>query len=141
MLRAITILLVATALLGVNCADTKSPRLASWQNGEWHDVPVGAYTIDGKRDGAQTHATAAFTLQDDRELRIEFSVVYNPTPSLAAGHWQMGDAGGEVVAESIKFLGGQGEGPSLGGRLRLEWKGSPRFLATLPLRPLEQDGR
>ncbi|MDH4036247.1 MAG: hypothetical protein OEX18_00325 [Candidatus Krumholzibacteria bacterium] len=137
----IATLVTAVLVVAAGCADTKSPRVEEWRDGAWKALTTSDYQISGKRDGAQTSAMAVFTLQDGRKLRVELSVVYNPTPSLAAGHWQMGDAGGEVVAESIKFLGGQGEGPSLGGRLRLEWKGSPRFLATLPLRPLEQDGR
>jgi hypothetical protein len=131
------VLLATAALLAGGCADTKSPRLESWRDGGWQTVPTSAYRISGKRDGAQTSATAVFTLEDGRDLRVELSVVYNPTPALGAGQWKLGEDGGVVMAESLKFLGGQGEGPSLGGRFRLEGDDGPRYRVTLPLRPLE----
>jgi hypothetical protein len=138
MTRRLTLLLAILAMLAGACADTKSPRLESWQHGEWTPLSIDAYRITGKRDGAQTDAAAIFTLQDERELRLELTVVYNPTPSLGSGRWQLGDEAGIVVAESIKFLGGQGQGPSLGGRFRLdEEDGHPRFRVTLPVDLLE----
>jgi outer membrane biogenesis lipoprotein LolB len=133
----IATLVTAVLVLAAGCADTKSPRVEEWRDGAWKALTTSDYQISGKRDGAQTSAMAVFTLQDGRKLLVELSVVYNPTPSLGAGEWRLGEDRGVVMAEAIKFLGGQGQGPSLGGRFRLDDDGGPRYRVTLPLRPLE----
>ena len=104
---------------------------------------MSAYEITGKRDGAVTRASAILTLESGERLRIELEVVYDPEPSLGSGHWTLdgGQTGaGDVMAESLRFLGGQGEGPSLGGRFRLDEDGDPRFRVFLPLRPVSKPG-
>ena len=45
---------------------------------------------------------------------------------------------GTVIEWSMKFHGGQAEGPSLGGSLRLDRQGKPRFRIMPPLRPLSK---
>jgi hypothetical protein len=90
-----------------------------------------------------TNAAAVLTLEDGRRLHVELQIVYNPTPALGSGRWRLdGPEGGtgDVRAESIKFLGGQGESPSLGGRFRLNENGNPRFRVTLPARPVGGTG-
>lgn len=121
------------------CSGGGEPRVEQWEGGAWRPVASASYEIAGKRDGAATSAIATFGLETGERLRVELTIVYNPTPALGAGRWQLeGDdpASGEVAAESIKFLGGQGEGPSLGGRFRLEENGRPRFRVVLPAKPL-----
>jgi hypothetical protein len=137
---AILCILAAVALLG-GCARNHGPRIDEMVNGVYLPRTVLASDITGHRNGATTMVWAALTLQDNRQLRVELEVNYNPTPVLGAGHWQVdGSNGGsgDVRADSIKFLGGQGEGPSFGGRLRLMENGDARFRLTLPLQPLRQ---
>lgn len=125
-----------SGLLVLACADTDTPRVEAARGDGWEALPGVALRIAGKREGARTDAVATFTLGDGRQLGVELGVVYNPTPSLGSGRWRMGAETGDVVAESLKFLGGQGEGPSLGGRFRLESNGVPRYRVTIPLQTL-----
>lgn len=121
------------------CSGQAEPRVEVWEDGTYQPRVVSAYEISGKRDGATTKAVATFTLETGERLRIELEVVYNPTPSLGSGRWRIDGAragSGEVRPESIRFTGGQAQGPSLGGRFRLEENGSPRFRVVLPLRPV-----
>jgi hypothetical protein len=123
------------------CADRASPRVEAWRGDGWAELAVRDYRIAGARDGAVTRAVATVALEDGGAIEIELRVFYNPTPVLESGRWTLGAEGGDVSAESIRFLGGQGEGPSLGGRFRLEHDGRPRFRVTLPSRPVESPQR
>ncbi len=138
-IAAIPLALLPLVLAG-GCARTDKPRVEVWTNGAYQPVPTLDYTISGQRHGAQTTARAVFTLEHGEHLRMDLEIVYNPTPALASSRWEFDGAGGgsgEAQAESLKFLGGQGEGPSLGGRFRLDENGSPRFRVVLPPRPVE----
>ena len=132
--------LALLALLG-GCSDEAEPRLEVWEDGIYQPRTLSAYEITGKRDGATTRAVATLTLESGDRLQLELVMVYDPTPALRSGHWSLDgtQAGaGEVRAESVRFLGGQGEGPSLGGRFRLDENGRTRFRVVLPLRPVGQ---
>ncbi len=123
------------------CSGQAGPRVEVWEDGTYQLRPVSAYEITGKRDGATTKAVATFTLETGERLRLELEVVYNPTPALGSGRWRIDGAragAGEVRPESIRFTGGQAQGPSLGGRFRLEENGNTRFRVTLPLRLVDQ---
>jgi hypothetical protein len=90
---------------------------------------------------ALTQATATFTFADGERLEVTLDVIYDPTPSLGAGTWVLGGetpASGRAVAESVKFLGGQGQGASVGGRFRLEENDTPRFRVVIPARPMDE---
>lgn len=133
------VLLLPLLLLG-GCG-TSEPGLEEWTEGAYRSLEISAYEVDGKRDGATTRAVAALTLASGARLLLELEVAYNPAPTLHEGRWRIDGArpdSGEVHAESMKFLGGQGEGPSLGGRFRLDRAAQPRFRVVLPLRPLSQ---
>jgi hypothetical protein len=45
---------------------------------------------------------------------------------------------GDVREESLKFLGGQGATPSVGGRFRLETNGETRWRVVMPTQPLKK---
>jgi hypothetical protein len=127
------------ALLG-GCESGK-PRVDLMQNGVYNSEKVSSYSISGARDGATTHALGVFTMENGDHIRVELTVAYNPTPELASGHWMReGKISGEgsVHAESIKFLGGQGGTPSVGGRFTLDRDGNPLMRVTMPAQPLQQ---
>jgi hypothetical protein len=135
--------LFALLALAHGCADRDRARLEVWEDGGYAPRAVSAYEIAGKRDGAATSAVAVLTLEGGERLEVMLRIVYDPTPSLGEGHWRLGGprgGAGDVRAESIKFLGGQGEAPSLGGRFRLNENGMPRFRVTLPARPVASAG-
>jgi hypothetical protein len=126
------------------CANRNEATVDTWDNGAYHPVVFKAFEIAGEREGATTAATAVFTFKDGARLQVDLQVAYNPTPVLASGRWQLDGpfAGeGDVRAESIKFLGGQGEAPSLGGRFILSKNGTPRFRVFIPSRPLPHPKR
>ena len=140
--RSLSLMPVALLLLLVaGCSGKSEPELEEWTDGAYRPREVSAYEVDGKRDGATTRAVATFTLESGRRLQLELEVSYDPAPVLRTGHWRIDGAhpdSGTVHAESMKFLGGQNEGPSLGGRFRLDRDDRPRFRVVLPLRPLSQ---
>ena len=127
--------------LGVACAQSDVPVAEIFENGAYHAQPVSNYTISGARDGASTDATAVFTLENGDRLVIELHVAYNPTPVLARGNWRREGSSseeGDVREESLKFLGGQGATPSVGGRFRLEMNGETRWRVVMPTQPLKK---
>ena len=133
--------LLALLALLAGCSETAEPQLAVWENGTYQPRAVSEYEISGKRDGANTRALAILTLESGERLQLELVVFYDPTPALSSGHWSIDGThagAGEVRVESLKFLGGQAKGPSIGGRFRLDENGSPRFRVVLPLRPVSQ---
>ena len=137
--RLLAVLVVAGVTLA-GCSGNKA-RVDVMENGVYNPEKVTAYSIVGARDGSTTHATGTFTMENGDHIRVELEVSYNPTPELAAGRWQReGHLAGEgsVHAESLKFLGGQGATPSVGGRFRLDQEGSPRMRVTMPVQPLER---
>jgi hypothetical protein len=131
---------IVVLLLGA-CTGGDTARVEAWENGAYQPRALDSYDITGRRDGGTTTAVATFTLAGGDRIEVEFAITYDPTPALGAGRWRLaGDrpASGDVRAESVKFLGGQGEGPSLGGRFRLDQDGHPRFRVVLPVRPVQQ---
>ena len=128
-------------LVLATCGGPKEPTVEKWQDSAWTPVTVETYSIDGKRDGRKTKAVASFGLQDGGQLQVEMEVSYNPQPILSAGHWTYtGETTleGTVIERSMKFSGGQAEGPSLGGSFRLDHQGHPRFRVMLPVRPVSK---
>lgn len=115
-------------------------KLEEWVDGAWRARAFKSYDIAGKREGEQTRATAAFVLASGERLRINLVVHYNPTPVLAKGDWSLDGAvykSTSIAALALKFTGGQGEGPSLGGRFVLRGDGQQRFRVELPMQPIE----
>jgi cation:H+ antiporter len=137
--RGAAVLLLCAAAGLPACTPGDAPRVDTWDGGAYRALEVRAYEIAGTREGEVTRATARITLKDGSTLRMDLVVTYNPTPVLASGHWELDGpfAGrGEIRARSIKFFGGQGEGPSLGGSFDLTRDGAPHFRVFIPARPL-----
>ena len=137
----LSILLVSLQVYSGGCTGKSEPRVEVWTDGAYLSAVVDTYEISGKRDGAATKVSAELTLDSGERIRMELEVTYDPQPVLGAARWTLGEdqaGSGTVITESLKFLGGQGEGPSFGGRFRLEENGDPRFRVVLPLRPVDQ---
>ena len=134
-------MLVPLFVLMGGCSGKSEPQVEVWEDGVYRSAVVGAYEVSGKRDGAVTRVSAELKLATGERLRLELEVRYDPQPVLGTARWTLDDnqgAAGDVRTESLKFLGGQGEGPSFGGRFRLEENGTPRYRVVLPLRPVDQ---
>lgn len=134
--------LFVLALACLGCGDG-GPHLEARRDDAYQPIAVDSYRIEGARDGATTRATATLTLADGARLELRLDLFYDPTPILQAGRWRLEGpqpGSGDVVAENLRFAGGQGEGPSVGGRFRLEESGQVRFRVDLPLEPIQSAG-
>ena len=118
------------------CAQNSGPRVEAWRDGAYQPVSVESYSLDGSRDGSTTRAEATLTLEDGRQLLLQLELYYNPTPELVSGRWTLDEEAGAISAENIRFAGGQGEGPSVGGSFRLERDAAPAYRVELPLRAI-----
>ena len=135
--------LLAAVLLvtAAGCAGRDQARVERYEGGLYRTEAVAGYALTGARDGASTTATGTFTLENGDRLSVELRVAYNPTPVLAGGRWRSEGSTveeGEVREESLRFLGGQGAAPSVGGRFRLETGGNPRWRVVMPTQPLKK---
>ena len=132
---------VFLVLLFGGCANNDEPGLEELVNDLYEPRTVTNYQVSGKRDGATTQVFIIFQLENDERLQLELEITYNPVPVLQSGYWKINgkeSSSGNVQAKSLKFLGGQGEGPSLGGRFQLEDNSQPRFRVFIPLRPINK---
>tara|TARA_B100000965_G_scaffold331532_1_gene295733 strand:+ start:551 stop:988 length:438 start_codon:yes stop_codon:yes gene_type:complete len=128
-------------LLIGGCANNDEPEIGELVNNLYQARTVTNYQVSGKRDGATTHVFIIFKLKNNERLQLELEITYNPVPILSSGAWRIDGKesnSGIVKAESLKFLGGQGEGPSVGGRFQLVDNFQPRFRVFIPLRPINK---
>ena len=139
--KVIVTLWVFIILLIGGCTNNDNPLLDELVNGVYKSRTVTNYQVNGMRDGATTQVSVKFVLENGERVQLELEVVYNPTPVLRSGFWRLDGKisdSGNVKAKSMKFLGGQGEGPSLGGRFELEEGSQSRFRVVVPLRPVNK---
>ena len=128
-------------LLFGGCANNDEPGLDEFVNDLYQPRTVTNYQVSGKRDGATTQVFIIYQLENDERLQLELEITYNPVPVLRSGYWKIDgkdSSSGNVQAKSLKFLGGQGDWPSVGGRFQLENNFQPRFRAFVPLRPINK---
>ena len=139
--KIINTVCVFLILLFGGCTNNDEPGLDELINDLYQPRNVTNYQVSGKRDGATTQVFIIFQFKNDERLQLELEIAYNPIPALRSGHWKIDgkeSSSGNVQAKSLKFLGGQGEGPSLGGRFQLEDNFQPRFRVFIPLRPINK---
>ena len=132
---------VLIIMLSGGCAINDEPLLDELVNGVYKSRTVTDYQVNGTRDGATTEVSIKFVLENGERVELELEVVYNPTPILRSGFWHVDGkhyGSGNVLAKSLKFLGGQGEAPSIGGRFELEEDSQSRFRIVVPLRPVNR---
>ena len=139
--KVIVTLWVFIILLSGGCTNNDKPLLDELVNGVYKSRTVTDYQVNGTRDGATTEVSIKFVLENGERVELELEVVYNPTPILRSGFWHVDGkhyGSGNVLAKSLKFLGGQGESPSIGGCFELQEDSRSRFRIVVPLRPVNQ---
>ena len=94
------------------------------------------HSVQGDRDGARTTARVVFQGAAE-QLEVNRTRGYDPQPELVEGTWRLGDESGTVYGESVRFVGGQGQGPSVGGSYVLNDESGSRFRVHLPLTRIE----
>lgn len=130
---------ITLAMFGCNNKD--EPFIQELDNNMNETITILDYQVTGKRDGAISEATFNFILNNGKEIQLYLQVSYNPKPVLRSGLWNLTGRkprSGKVRPKSLKFLGGQGESPSIGGRFELLEDSKPRFLVFIPLRPIQE---
>lgn len=133
--RPCAILLILGLVAG--CGSDPGPTVMRIVGASPGLLEVTSWNLDGQRDGDRTRAVAQFTLAGGSRLELELLIAYDPTPVLAGGRWVSGDESGSVTAERVRFVGGQGEGPSVGGDYVLaDERNLPRYRVQLPLTPI-----
>lgn len=136
-MKALTLLL----LLLVACGGGDTARVDEILESGEHALPVELVSFEGTRDGDRTAVVAVFEGSAQTRVEMRFTLHYDPVPQLDGGTWNYagptGRAQGVVRAESVRFVGGQGEGASVGGEYLLEEDGVSRFRVHLPLRGVE----
>jgi hypothetical protein len=131
----LTTFVVLVALVG--CAGDEHPTVMRLVGSSPGISEVTGWSLDGSRDGARTRATATFDLAGGRQLEVRLLLAYDPRPVLAEGTWKLDGESGRVHAESVRFVGGQGEGPSVGGDYVLvDDRNLPRYRVQIPLTPI-----
>jgi hypothetical protein len=127
---AVTLLFTAVVLLGCHRGGV---RLEEHTAAGWKARTVVEVVASGRRDGYRTEATFQVVRPDDRPITLTLIIAVDPTAHLVGGQWQEpGRGGGTVTPLHLDFLGGQGEGASVGGRYLLGDDGGPRYRVTLP---------
>jgi len=128
-------------LLFGGCTNNDEPVFDEWVNGSYQSRTVTDYQTYGNREGATTQVFILFQFKNNERAQLKLEVTYNPIPILSSGNWKTDgnkSSSGDVRAISLKFLGGQGDGPSLGGTFQLEESSKPRFRVVIPLRPINK---
>ena len=139
--KVISTLWVFILLLNGGCANNDEPLLDELVNGVYKSRTVTNYQVNGMRDGASTQVSIKMFLENGERVKLDLELVYNPTPILRSGYWHLDGTqygSGNVQAKSIRFLGGQGDSPSLGGRFELKEDSRTRFRVVVPLRPVNK---
>lgn len=133
--------LVACVLLGwgVGCGPSE-PTLQIRSGTEWVPGSLSYDRVVGGRDGAKTRASYFFTRPDSAWLELRLVVEVDPEPKMTWGRWYLDEGGtqitGGVRADDVRFLGGQGGDPSLGGTFILRGDQGEQFRILLPPIPL-----
>ena len=125
----------------LGCNNKDEPFIQELDNNMNETITILDYQVTGKRDGEISEANYNFILNNGKEIQLYLQVSYNPTPVLKSGFWNLigpKPRSGKVRTKSLKFLGGQGESPSIGGSFELLEDSKPRFLVFIPLRPIQE---
>lgn len=135
--------LVAAALLfAAACSAPKHPSVEDLTHRE-NFSGAKLMALRGTRDGAALDAEAVFSGQAMLlTMKLRFAIG-TPT-TLMSGTWMrihppLGAETGTISARDVSFLGGQAEGPSIGGTFDLvDMTGMHKYRVVIPLQVLQQ---
>jgi hypothetical protein len=126
----------------VQGCSTREAAVEEAADGGWRATPYELVSAAGKRDGYVTNAVFTFRDPGHGTLTLQLEISVDPQAKLESGRWTREDGrtttAGGVVALDVRFLGGQGEGVSAGGKYLLVEGEKERFRVTLP--PTGLDG-
>jgi hypothetical protein len=112
------LLLILIVALSANCTRPVEARVEKIEGSMQRVLPDRMQSLTGVRDGDVLKARLAFA-SDGSELVMDMLFRIGVPTRLETGRyrWQRkeGTIEGPVEAESVTFLGGQSDGPSLGG--------------------------
>ncbi|MBK8233457.1 MAG: hypothetical protein IPK72_23490 [Candidatus Eisenbacteria bacterium] len=124
---------------GLGCGPSE-PALQMKSGEEWVPGSLSYARVVGGRDGAKTRASYFFTRPDSAWLELRIVVEVDPEPKMTWGRWYLDEGGtqitGGVRADDVRFLGGQGGDPSLGGTFILRGDQGEQFRILLPPIPV-----
>jgi hypothetical protein len=129
---------IAFFLFLTACGGTKHPLLEDVSQRE----DLGIMHLDsarGTRDGDRLSAQLLIT-DSSNILTMDLHFQVTPPTHLESGTWKFSrGTSGRVEAKSITFLGGQSDGPSLGGTFDLlDSQGHALYRVHLPTTPLKK---
>jgi hypothetical protein len=136
---AARLILIAIVLMGPGCVNQqyRFERLDGAQPAELH---LKFVSLSGVRDGDTVRADLKFAEARDSAL-IKVVLHLGPPAQFTSGSWRMttsnGASEGPTTCDSLTYLGGQGDVPSMGGVFTLQdATGRPVYRITMPPTPI-----
>ena len=123
------------------CVQNKEPEFYEVIDNYNQRLDIINYEVSGVRDGDRTKVSINYSLINNKEFNLILNVIYNPVPIFNSGTWSIkGDysTSGVLQKKEMKFLGGQGDSPSLGGIFLLNVGSKTIYKAIVPLRPINK---
>jgi hypothetical protein len=130
-------------LLFAGCAHSNRPALQDLSGRE----DLSRFTIQSVHGVRNGDRLAAQVLISDSSaiLTLDLHFAIGSPTTLESGNWRWsrpdGASNGTVSARSVTFLGGQDDGPSIGGTFELAGEERPAYRVTLPLTVLPRQIR
>lgn len=130
---------LAALLALAGCGPSEPALLAKAEKG-WAPTAFHFDRAEGQRDGARTKASYFFAGPDSAWLELRVTVEVEPEPTLTFGRWYLEEPGREKTGSArttkLRFLGGQGGPPSIGGDFLLREGSEERYRLVLPPTPI-----
>ena len=134
--------MAAGLVLAAACSAPKQPGVEDLTHHE--NLSDGKLmSLRGTRDGAMLDAEAVFSGQA-MLLTMKMRFAIGTPTTLVGGTWMrihppVGSESGTITARDVSFLGGQAEGPSVGGTFDLvDSTGTHKYRVVIPLLELKQ---
>lgn len=118
----------AVLLVWLGCAPA-TPTIDERVGEQWAPSSYRFVRAEGQRDGEQTHAYFFFEGPEGAKLEVRLLLDLKPEAGMRVGRWYWDRAdsslSGSMTARSVRFLGGQGGPPSVGGTYTLRLEKAP----------------
>ena len=121
------------------CGPSEPTVMAKAEKG-WAPTSFRYERAEGMRDGDRTKASYFFAGPDSSWLELRVTVEVKPEPTLTFGRWYLEERDHEKTGSArvthLRFLGGQGGSPSIGGDFLLREGSDERYRLLLPPTPI-----